>query len=119
MLLYEKQSSMVRLANLEFEQDPTCPQDLLKVLIQGMALLQESKTSLDLGTNHKFTCFNILKSPQSITLARHEPPALRGPADRGHTARPPHCGGRPRRARGGQQVSHSCRYFLELSSAAL
>ena len=51
MLLYEKQSSMVRLANLEFEQDPTCPQDLLKVLIQGMALLQESKTSLDLGTN--------------------------------------------------------------------
>ena len=54
MVLYEKQSSMVRLANLEFEQDPTCPQDLLKVLIQGMALLQESKTSLDLGTNHKF-----------------------------------------------------------------
>ena len=48
MLLYEKQSSMVRLANLEFEQDPTCPQDLLKVLIQGMSLLQESKTSLDL-----------------------------------------------------------------------
>jgi len=48
MLLYEKQSSMVRLANLEFEQDPTCPQDLLKVLIKGMSLLQESKTSLDL-----------------------------------------------------------------------
>jgi len=48
MLLYEKQSSMVRLANLEFEKDPTCPQDLLKVLLEGMSLLQESKTSLDL-----------------------------------------------------------------------
>ena len=49
MLLYEKQSSMVRLANLEFEKDPTRPQDLLKVLLEGMSLIQESKTSLDLG----------------------------------------------------------------------
>ncbi len=39
---------MVRLANLEFEKDPTRPQDLLKVLLEGMTLLQEAKASLDL-----------------------------------------------------------------------
>ena len=48
MMNYEKQSSMVRLANVEFEKDPTHPKELLKVLVQGMALLQESKSSLDL-----------------------------------------------------------------------
>ena len=45
---YEKQSSMVRLANVEFERNPENPKELLKVLLQGMALLQESKSSLDL-----------------------------------------------------------------------
>ena len=48
MMNYEKQSSMVRLANVEFEKDPRHPKDLLKVLVQGMALLQDSKSSLDL-----------------------------------------------------------------------
>ena len=48
MMNYEKQSSMVRLANVEFEKDPTHPKDLLKVLVQGMALLQDCKSSLDL-----------------------------------------------------------------------
>ena len=48
MMNYEKQSSMVRLANVEFEKDPTHPKELMKVLVQGMALLQESKSSLDL-----------------------------------------------------------------------
>ena len=48
MVLYEKQSSMVRLANLEFEKDPSHPQELLKVLLEGMSLLQETKNALDL-----------------------------------------------------------------------
>ena len=48
MVSYEKQSSMVRLANVEFERNPENPKELLKVLLQGMALLQESKSSLDL-----------------------------------------------------------------------
>ena len=48
MVCYEKQSSMVRLANVEFERNPENPKELLKVLLQGMALLQESKSSLDL-----------------------------------------------------------------------
>lgn len=48
MVMYEKQSSLVRLANLEFEKDPSRPEHLLKVLLEGMSLLQEAKTSLDL-----------------------------------------------------------------------
>ena len=48
MVLYEKQSSTVRLANLDFEKDPSRPQDLLKVLLSGMTLLQEAKKCLDL-----------------------------------------------------------------------
>lgn len=48
MVLYEMQSSKVRLANLLFEKDPTSPGELLKVLLEGMSLLQESKSSLDL-----------------------------------------------------------------------
>ena len=48
MILYEKQSSTVRLANLDFEKDPSRPEDLLKVLLEGMSILQEAKTCLDL-----------------------------------------------------------------------
>lgn len=48
MVMYEKQSSLVRLANIEFEKDPSRPEELLKVLLEGMSLLQEAKTSLDL-----------------------------------------------------------------------
>ena len=73
MLLYEKQSSMVRLANLEFEQDPTCPQDLLKVLIQGMSLLQESKTSLDLGSNQLQISLNRFFSSNCRVQFRIQP----------------------------------------------
>lgn len=48
MTMYEKQSSMVRLANLEFESDPSDPEQLIKVLLQAMGHLQEAKQCLDL-----------------------------------------------------------------------
>ena len=48
LMLYEQQSSLVRLANLEFERDPTEPQNLMKVLLKGMSILQEAKQCLDL-----------------------------------------------------------------------
>ena len=48
MMLYEKQSSLVRLANLEFEKEQSNPQELLKSLLSGMSILQEAKQCLDL-----------------------------------------------------------------------
>ena len=51
MMLYEKQSSMVRLANLEFETDTSKTQELLKRLLSSMSLLQEAKQCLDLEPN--------------------------------------------------------------------
>ena len=47
-MLYEKQSSLIRLANLEFENNSSNPQELLKTLLRGMTLLQESKQCFDL-----------------------------------------------------------------------
>ena len=48
MMLYEKQSSKVRLANLEFETDTSKTQELLKCLLSSMSLLQEAKQCIDL-----------------------------------------------------------------------
>ena len=48
MVQYEKQSSMVRLANLKFEKNPNLPQKLLCVLLEAKDTLEDSKRCLEL-----------------------------------------------------------------------
>ncbi len=46
--MYEKHSSMVRLANLNFEKDPNKPLKLLAALYEAKELLEQSKLCLAL-----------------------------------------------------------------------
>lgn len=48
MILYEKHSSMVRLANLDFDKDPSQTRDLLKILLEAVTYLTEAKSCLEL-----------------------------------------------------------------------